>query len=222
MRSLISVFLMVAMGSAVAVKAGPKPKPAVAAATKTSAIEELGHYAEDAYDQAKVADWAKGKVSVDGVKAAVRRLGPAERRDAALARQIDGAVSSLDKAVSARDKGAAMREANLLTRLDAELSRPFKPAVPADVTLLDYYGRELEIWSSAGDEAKLRSTVAAMGTTWRSLRRQVVAHGGSNVAGRFDSLVEKAEATGNLDALTRLATPILDEVDRLEGVFASK
>ena len=222
MRSLISVFLMLAMGSAVAVKAGPNPKPAVAAAAKTSAIEELGHHAEDAYDQAKVADWAKGKASVDGVKTAVRRLGPAQRNDAALVRRVEGAVSSLERAVSDRDQRAAMREANLLTRLDAELSRPFTPAVPADVTLLDYFGRELEIWTSARDEAKLRSTVEAMGTTWRGLRPQVIGRGGSRVATRFDSLVKQAESTRSVDALARLATPILDEVDSLEGVFASK
>jgi hypothetical protein len=208
------------MSSTAAVMAGPAP--ATAARPKTSAIEDLGHYAEDAYDQAKVADWAKGRASVEAMKAAARRLGPAERKDTALTGQLDGALSALDKAVSRRDKPAAMREANLLTRLDAELSRPSKPTVPADVTLLDYYGRELEIWASARDEAKLRSTVAGMGTTWRSLRPQVVARGGSQVASRFDSLVKAAESAPGVHGLGRLATPILDEVDNLENVFPGK
>jgi hypothetical protein len=61
-----------------------------------------------------------------------------------------------------------------------------------------------------------------MGTTWRGLRPQVVGHGGAKVAARFDSLVKQAESTRSVDALGRLATPILDEVDILEGVFASK
>jgi hypothetical protein len=115
-----------------------------------------------------------------------------------------------------------MREANLLTRLDAELSRPSRPAVPADVTLLDYYGRELEVWASARDEAKLHATVVAMGTTWRGLRPQVVAAGGSAVASRFDSLVKQAESAPHAHTLARLATPILDEVDRLEAVFPGR
>ena len=221
MKSLMSAFLILAMGSAAAVKAGQAPAAATAR-PQASAVEDLGHYAEDAYDQAKVADWTKGKASVEALKAAARRLGPAERKVAGLMRQLDGAVSALDKAVAGRDKPAAMREANALTRVDAELSRPSKPAVPADVTLLDYYGRELEIWASARDEAKLRSTVEGMGTTWRGLRPQIVAHGGSKVAARFDSLVKQAESAPRADTLARLATPILDEVDNLENVFPAK
>jgi len=206
------------MGSTAAVKAGQAPAAATAR-PQASAIEELGHYAEDAYDQAKVADWTKGKASIEALKAAARRLGPAERKDAALARRLDGAVSALEKAVSNRDKPAAMREANLLTRLAAEISGPSKPAVPVDVTLLDYYGRELEIWASARDEVKLGSTVADIGRTWRRLRPQVVARGGSGVASRFDALVRAAESASGVDGFARLATPILDEVDNLEKVF---
>jgi hypothetical protein len=221
MRSLISAVLVLTMGSATAVLAGA-PSPVSATRPKASAIEDLGHYAENAYDQAKVADWTKARASVEALKAAAGRLGPAERKETALAGQLDGALSALDKAVARRDKPAAMREANLLTRLDAELSRPSKPVVPADVTLLDYYGRELDIWASARDEAKLRSTVVGMGTTWRGLRPQVLARGASAVASRFDSLVKKAESTRGVDELARLSTPILDEVDNLEHAFTGK
>jgi hypothetical protein len=220
MKTLRSACLTLAMGSAAVLSAAQAP--ATAALPKASAIEELGHYAEDAYDQARIADWAKGMASVEAVKTAARRLVAAERKDTGLARQLDGAVSALEKAVSSRDKPAAMRQANLVTRLAAEISRPSKPAVPVDVTLLDYYGRELEIWASARDEAKLRSTVGDMGMTWRRLRQEVVARGGSAVAARFDSLVKAAESAAGVDGFARLATPILDEVDNLENVFAGK
>jgi len=218
MRSLISACLALATGSGAAVLAGQTP--ATTAPPKASAIEDLGHYAENAYDQARIADWPKGRASLVALKAAAGRLGPAERKDTARARELDGALSALEKAVSSRDQPAAMREANLLTRLGAEISRSFKPAVPVDVTLLDYYGREIEIWASARDEAKLRSTVEGMGKTWRRLRPQVVARGGSGVASRFDSLVKAAEAVTAVDGFAHLATPILDEVDNLEKVFA--
>jgi hypothetical protein len=219
MRSLIGAALALTIGSPAALLAA---QTAAAAAPAASAIEDVGHYAEDAYDQAKSADWAKGRASLQSLRAAARRLGAAQRKDAALARQFDGAVSGLDKAVSTRDQPAAMREANLLTRLAGEISRPSRPAVPVDVTLLDYYGRELEIWASARDEARLRSTVEGMGTTWRRLRPQIVARGGSAVASRFDSLVEGAKSATGVDAFARLATPILDEVDNLENVFAGR
>ena len=122
--------------------------------------------------------------------------------------------------MSDRDKAAATREANLLTRLGAGLSRPLKPAVPVDMTMLDYYGRELEIWASARDAAKLRSTADAMGKTWRGRRPRVVARGGAAAASRFDALVKAAESATSVDEFSRLATPILDEVDNLEKVFA--
>jgi hypothetical protein len=218
MRSLTAACLALATGSATAVLAA-QTSATTAPPPTASAIEDLGHYAEDAYDRAKITDWAKERGSLEALKAAAGRLGPAERKDAILARQLDGAISALEKAVSSRDKPAAMREANLLTRLAAEISRPSKPPVPVDVTLLDYYGRELEIWASARDEAKLRSTAADMGKTWRRLRPQVVARGGSGVASRFDALVKAAESTSSVDGLARLATPILDEVDNLEKVF---
>jgi hypothetical protein len=219
MRSLISACLALAMGFAAVLAAQTS---ATTAPPTASAIEDVGHYAEDAYDQARSADWVKGRASLEALKAAARRLSPAERKDPGLARQLDGALSALEKAVSSRDKQAAMREANFLTRLGAEISRPFKPAVPADVTLLDYYGRELEIWASARDEAKLRSTVEGMGKTWRRLRPQVMARGGSGVASRFDSLVKAADSAAGVDAFARLASPILDEVDNLEKNFPGK
>lgn len=91
--------------------------------------------------------------------------------------------------------------------------------MPVDVTVLDYHGRELEIWAAARDEAKLRSIVEGLSKTWRRLRPQVVARGGAGVAARFDVLVRSAESVSGVDAFARLAAPILDEVDNLERVF---
>ena len=52
MKSLMSAFLILSMGSTAAVMAGPAPAAATAR-PQASAIEELGHYAEDAYDQVR-------------------------------------------------------------------------------------------------------------------------------------------------------------------------
>lgn len=112
-----------------------------------------------------------------------------------------------------------MREANHLTELGAQLASGYQSQVPTGVVLLDYYGRELEIWSEAGDLAKLRSTSADIRRTWNALRPQVAARGGTAEASAFDALVSRVGAAATPPAFAAVATPILDAVDGLEKVF---
>lgn len=54
------------------------------------------------------------------------------------------------------------------------------------MTVLDYHGRELEIWAEAADAAKLRETASAIQDTWKRLRPRVVSRGGNAEAAAFD------------------------------------
>lgn len=93
------------------------------------------------------------------------------------------------------------------------------PAEPSAVPLLDYYGRELEIWSARGNKAKLSSTVGELKRTWEGLRPKAVANGGGAVAAKTDSLVTLIVAAKTPAEHARLAKPFLDVVDELEKVF---
>lgn len=191
-----------------------------------TALEGLGHHAENAYDMAKTADWARARASTDSLRAVVALLpdtgAAATAEGRTLRSDVVTAVGGLDRAVSARDARAAQHEANRLTELGAHLTSPYGPRVPASVTLLDFYGRELELRAATptgtGTE-QLRETAAAVLRTWSEIRPQVLARGGAAEAASFDSLVARLSAARVPADYARLATPVLDQVDLLEHVF---
>lgn len=208
----------VAAVSAPAVSPTPDPVP--------PAVAGIGHHAENAYDMAKSADWVRAQAATDSLARVVAMLpdsgaGPGAE-DGSLRRDVTTATETLRRAVTARDGVAAQRAANRLTELGARLSDPYGPRVPASVTLLDYYGREIELWAAATgsrSEERLRETASAVQRTWDELRPRVIAGGGASEAARFDSLVVRLSAARARADYARLATPILDEVDLLERVF---
>jgi len=88
-----------------------------------------------------------------------------------------------------------------------------------EVTLLDYYGRELNLWAAEGNTARLNEARSKLRETWDAVRPEVAAKGGATEAAQFDALVAKlARATLPKD-FTAAAGPILDSVDALENVF---
>jgi hypothetical protein len=111
-----------------------------------------------------------------------------------------------------------MRHANQITRFAALRGSEFHPKVPTEVVLLDYYGRELQVWSMAKDLGKLQTTRSDMEQTWHEVRPSVVEHGGQVTATNFDGLLKKLEAK-TPDEYMSESGAILDEVDKLEKVF---
>ena len=85
--------------------------------------------------------------------------------------------------------------------------------------MLDYFGRELEVWSAAKNFPRLRESAAALRNTWVAVRPRVVARGGVAESAKFDVLVKRVGAATTLDAFALCATPLLNEVDVLEAVF---
>ncbi|MEA5554728.1 hypothetical protein VB713_27760 [Anabaena cylindrica UHCC 0172] len=106
-----------------------------------------------------------------------------------------------------------------MTLLAANITKEFEPKVPVEVTLLDYYGRELEIWSATGNTSQLKKTASEMRRTWNAVRPSILARGGTAQVQKFDGLVASVEAAKSSKDYGRLATPVLDEVDNLEKVF---
>ncbi|MEA2166596.1 MAG: hypothetical protein QOK37_4723 [Thermoanaerobaculia bacterium] len=186
--------------------------PAPAAAT-----EEVGHYAENLYDWGKTGDWAKAQSDLAALKTAVVNLkGTGQVTDL---HGADELLGTIDKAVQAHDARALMHAANDLTRAAAEISRQFHPKVPVEVTLLDYYGRELELWAEEGNAARLNETRTKLRETWDAVRPSVVAKGGSTEAAQFDALIAQLTKATTPKDFAASATPILDSVDVLENVF---
>jgi hypothetical protein len=201
------------------------PKLSVESDQVPSAVTQVGYHSENVYDLAKIADWPRARASTDSLRSALELLSVADRNTdviRSLRDTVAAVADSLDRAITSGDKVSAMRSANRLTQLGAIMAAPYGPGIPSDVTLLDFYGRELELWAAVptqSAEARLRETASAIGTSWDAIRQQVIAKGGSSEAAGFDSLVTQVMTARTRADYARLATPLLDQVDFLERVF---
>ena len=120
-----------------------------------AAINDVGRYGEEIYDLVKGSDWPKAKSDVVSLKQAAGRLPAEVNGNGSEQVQLNDTIRALDKAIAEKNWERASREANQITWIGADLTAPFKPLVPIEVTRLDYYGRELEISSIQKDEPRL-------------------------------------------------------------------
>ncbi len=185
-----------------------------------ASLSKVGEYGETLYDMAKANDWPKAPANLTSLKDAAKRLRADLKNDSkAELAQLDSKIAALTKAVTTKNHQAAMRDANEVTLMDAKITMQFEPKIPVEVTLLDYYGRELEIWSATENIAKLKTTASEMRRTWNAVRPSILSRGGTAQAQKFDALVARVEAAKSSSDYGRLATPMLNEVDNLDKVF---
>jgi hypothetical protein len=178
-----------------------------------TALAAAGEHGENLYDAAKAKAW----------RTAGRRLKALEADVALLdtqpdANRLQDEVDSLRQSVARRERQATMVHANQVTRIVAEMTEPYAPKVPVEVTRLDYYGRELEIGSETGETPRLVSAVQGIRHEWDAVRQAVSARD-SLVARKFDALVTRIERARSSAEYRRPAAEELAEVDDLEHVF---
>ena len=193
----------------------PTPTPNTTTGKVPASLSDAGEYGENTYDMAKINNWGKAAEKVNKLKQSQSQMADANIKSP----ELDIAITSLEKDVAAKDRPAALHDSNQVTFVIADLTAKYNPQIPVEVTKLDYYGRELEIWSMAKDEAKLKSTAAAMRSIWNAVKPMVEAKGGGKQAQTFEALVVKADTARTIEDYAKVATPILDEVDNLEKVF---
>jgi hypothetical protein len=187
--------------------------------SRTNGTVALGHHAEDLYDAVIASNWSVASSLLDSLRA-----------DAAFVVQgtatsgpegeISNSLVELEKAVPAKDKATALIVSNRLTELSARLLEPAVQGVPTDVTLLDYFGREIEVRHATKDAAGLQAATDSIDAVWNRVKPAVLARGGTAEVATFDSLVTRLKTAGSPDAKVAQAAPILAEVDHLEAVFA--
>ncbi len=196
------------------------PRPAkTGAASVPKSLVDAGEYGENIYDYAKANDWKKVDAKLAALKDAARKVRTDVKNQSAPVDSLDMNVAALDRAVSAKDRQAAMREANQVTLDIADMTTAYKLSVPVEVTKLDYYGRELEIWAEAKDANKLQATSREMRHTWNALRPSIEAHSAAE-AKKFEALIAQVESAKAPSDYANVAKPVLDEVDNLEKLFA--
>ncbi len=195
-------------------------QPSSAKPADTAAIvSDVGELGENIYDWAKDRQWTKATGALTSLKkqanALRSRLQDAEEAN----KQLTNTIAVLEKAVGAKDRQATMLKANRITLIAAGLSEQYHPQIPADIARLDYYGRELEIWSAAKNATKLKETARALEKTWAGVLPSVRKHGGAKQAKTFDKLVSRLAAARSPQEYGHICTQIMDEVDHLEAVY---
>ena len=186
--------------------------------TVPTSLANAGEYGENVYDYAKAHDWKNADVKLAALRDAVKQVRLDVQNKSAAVDDLDGSVAALDRAVTAKDRQAAMREANQVTLDVADMTVAYKLSVPVEVTKLDYYGRELEVWAQAQDANRLQATAREMRRTWDSLKPSIETHSATQ-AKTFDALVVRVESAKTPTGYTREATLVLNEVDNLEKLF---
>lgn len=194
--------------------------PIVSNAATAADLEQAGHWSENLYDRALAADWAGAASDLRALRTSLDRLQSTFSGDEYLVAAMS-ATGRVGTAITVRDTGALAREANAVTRDVAFLTSRTNPPMPSEVTLLDYYGREIEIWARAGDAVRLDKTRRETAETWARLAPRLTARGATAERDRFGALMKRLEDARTIDEYRVLATPILDEVDNLEKAFKS-
>ena len=200
----------------------PRPMTRVYTSPVPKSLFNVSEDSEDLYDQAYASNWTKSRAAlakISGDNATLRKTEPS------LGKRSDGVAAlsvAVKRDIAAKDRPAALRDINQMTRLTIEMGAAYAAPIPVEVSLLDYYGRELQVWAIAGDHTKLQSTLGALDATWQRVRPQVVARPkGAQAARSFDATVARAKSANSPAGVTQVAAPLLEEVDRLENVFGA-
>ncbi|MFO0171748.1 MAG: hypothetical protein ACK51W_04570, partial [Aphanizomenon sp.] len=111
------------------------------------------------------------------------------------------------------------RSSNQITFVVTEMNKNFPKKIPIEVTLLNYYERELEIWIPSGNKPWLTKTVKNINRTWLSIRPLVLAHGNKIEAHKFDILMVTLNQASLFNDYIEITTLLPREQDNLERVF---
>lgn len=182
-----------------------------------ASLSQVGGYGEIAYDLAKISNWTKATANLTSLQNAAKNL--RKDIDNKQTLQLDKSIATLSQALKTKNRQATMCDANQVTLNAAKITEEFKGKVPVEITMLDYYGRELEIWAEQGNTTKLKATANDIPRTWKKVYPVIEAHKGSAQVQKFNYLVDRVVAAKVSADYSRLSTPILNEVDNLEKVF---
>lgn len=183
-------------------------------------LSEVGELGEDLYDMTKANNWTKASTSLTKLETEAKRLArDLQGANQTKLKQLNDNIALLKNALATNNHHVAMQKANQITLIAANLTASYQLKVPIEVTLLDYYGRELEIWSATENTEKLKETANQIKHIWTQVKPSILKQGGTTQAQKFDQLVSQVSLAKSPTQYGRLATPILDEVDNLEKVF---
>jgi len=128
-------------------------------------------------------------------------------------------IADLEKAIAARNRLDTMLYSNRITLIAATVQVPFKPSLPTEVSLLDYNGRELAIWSEVKKLNKLSNIVIRMHLAWQTLMPKLIEQNGIKELRRFSDIMGHLETARMPEEYGRLSRQVLSETDLMKYLF---
>ncbi len=182
------------------------------------ALVDAGEYGENLYDAAKANDWASARKRLRALQGVVKQVSVEAGTPGTAEDRLQRSLAALNRAVARRQRRATMEQANQITLNVTDMTTGYASKVPVQVTRLDFYGRELEIWSDPWEPSRLKTAAEGMRREWDVVRPSVQERSQAE-AKKFGTLVTRVERAKTSTEYLRLAEPVLDEVDNLEKVF---
>ncbi|GAA6616092.1 hypothetical protein [Scytonema sp. NUACC26] len=182
-------------------------------------LNKISTYSKIIYALVKSKDWQNATENVFLLEESARGLNTEINGEKLLLPKLNSKIVSLKATIAAKNHLAAMHNANQITLIAATIAMHFQAKIPIEVTQLNYYGRELEIWASTGNKAWLHKTASNMCRTWYAARPTILTRGGIARARKFDRLINRVEVASSATEYSHLAPPLLNEMDDLENVF---
>ena len=182
-------------------------------------LNKLNDYATSIYNIVKLQKWREAEQDIAQMQTSFQQLKNELNISNAELAQLYSNITALKSSVAAKNH-QAMCDANQMTLTTAKLTKHFDPKMPIEVAMLDYYGRELEIWTATENTTKLRAAAEKIRRTWEALRPSIHSRGGSTQLENFeDTLIALVEKASSPTEYSLLATPILGEVKNLRKLF---
>jgi hypothetical protein len=226
LASLIGAGLTLLPPLAQAANAPPakeQPKLTAGAARANFIVNELDSLSESAEDIFTLA--LGGKMERVGKKLDTLKKNAAafayvqDEASSILLPRLGRTIADLERAIATKNRLDTMRFSNRITLIAATVAVPFRPSIPTEVSLLDYNGRELEIWSEAKKTDKLSSIVIRMHLAWQTLMPKLIEQNRIKELRRFSDLMGHLELARVPEDYSRLSRQVLVETDVLKAIF---
>ncbi|MGA7936817.1 MAG: hypothetical protein WCA35_24890 [Kovacikia sp.] len=194
-----------------------RPSPGIS--DKVANLNQIANGAKTIYNLVKADNWAEANTQLASLQETMLRLKANNRVSKADFAHLNALIMALKGSVSARHH-QAMYDTNQLAMTAVQLAKQSNPQIQVEVAMLDYYGRELEIWSERGNTAKLKTVADRINQTWSSLRPEIqTLHVPAQVQQFDDTLVALVQTATSPTEYRLLATPLLVEVNNLQRLF---
>lgn len=187
-------------------------------ANTPSSLTDAGRFAKNIYQYASANDWRNAAFEVTALGDAIKEVRAEVEGQSDLKDDLYGHALATDRAVTEHTRSVAMREANEVTLAVIEMTTAYELRVPIELSKLDYYGRELQIWAEAQDITRLQTTTFQLIREGNRLRRAIDARSPVE-GGRLGTLLAQIEGAETFADYASLSKSVRDEVDRLERLF---